>query len=165
MFCPSNETLLSLTEKTKLLAQKCTQQIRAQSGLSPMRRETAVFHLPTPPSGAAVAAEMDANSSATETGNSVAQKDLLDIGGETRTADDEDVGGGLAASLNCFTGRGGAVKNQHHCLHSRKQSTAGGCSGSSVATESHVGPKERTTKWYVKVIQIAKQKVIPKRCF
>ncbi|XP_055623131.1 ral guanine nucleotide dissociation stimulator-like 1 [Toxorhynchites rutilus septentrionalis] len=28
MFCPSNETLQSLTEKTKLLAQKCSQQIR-----------------------------------------------------------------------------------------------------------------------------------------
>ncbi|XP_035903536.1 ral guanine nucleotide dissociation stimulator-like 1 isoform X1 [Anopheles stephensi] len=28
MFCPSNETLHSLTEKTKLLAHKCTQQIR-----------------------------------------------------------------------------------------------------------------------------------------
>lgn len=28
MFCPSNEKLQSLTEKTKLLAQKCTQQIR-----------------------------------------------------------------------------------------------------------------------------------------
>ena len=29
MFCPSNERLQNLTEKTKLLAQKCTQQIRA----------------------------------------------------------------------------------------------------------------------------------------
>ncbi|XP_050093231.1 ral guanine nucleotide dissociation stimulator-like 1 isoform X2 [Anopheles aquasalis] len=29
MFCPSNETLQNLTEKTKLLAHKCTQQIRA----------------------------------------------------------------------------------------------------------------------------------------
>uniref|UniRef100_A0A182W9K7 Ras-GEF domain-containing protein n=1 Tax=Anopheles minimus TaxID=112268 RepID=A0A182W9K7_9DIPT len=28
MFCPSNETLQSITEKTKLLAHKCTQQIR-----------------------------------------------------------------------------------------------------------------------------------------
>jgi hypothetical protein len=28
MFCPNNETLQSLTEKTKLLAQKCSQQIR-----------------------------------------------------------------------------------------------------------------------------------------
>lgn len=30
MFCPSNETLQTLSVKTKLLAQKCTQQIRAQ---------------------------------------------------------------------------------------------------------------------------------------
>lgn len=28
MFCPSNETLQNITEKTKLLAQKCSQQIR-----------------------------------------------------------------------------------------------------------------------------------------
>lgn len=28
MFCPNNETLQNLTEKTKLLAQKCSQQIR-----------------------------------------------------------------------------------------------------------------------------------------
>ncbi|EDS26786.1 cytochrome P450 6A1 [Culex quinquefasciatus] len=31
MFCPSNETLQNITEKTKLLAQKCTQQIRVSS--------------------------------------------------------------------------------------------------------------------------------------
>lgn len=31
MFCPSNETLQNLTEKTKLLAQKCSQQIRVAS--------------------------------------------------------------------------------------------------------------------------------------
>ncbi|XP_058466846.1 ral guanine nucleotide dissociation stimulator-like 1 isoform X1 [Malaya genurostris] len=36
MFCPSNETLQNLTEKTKLLAQKCSQQIRvASSGAGP----------------------------------------------------------------------------------------------------------------------------------
>lgn len=28
MFCPKNETLQNITEKTKLLAQKCSQQIR-----------------------------------------------------------------------------------------------------------------------------------------
>lgn len=28
MFCPPNDKLQNLTEKTKLLAQKCTQQIR-----------------------------------------------------------------------------------------------------------------------------------------
>ena len=28
MFCPNNETLQTITEKTKLLAQKCSQQIR-----------------------------------------------------------------------------------------------------------------------------------------
>uniref|UniRef100_A0A1Q3FU09 Putative guanine-nucleotide releasing factor n=1 Tax=Culex tarsalis TaxID=7177 RepID=A0A1Q3FU09_CULTA len=33
MFCPSNETLQNITEKTKLLAQKCTQQIRVSSDL------------------------------------------------------------------------------------------------------------------------------------
>ncbi|XP_062711541.1 uncharacterized protein LOC134289569 isoform X2 [Aedes albopictus] len=32
MFCPSNETLQNLTEKTKLLAQKCSHQIRVASG-------------------------------------------------------------------------------------------------------------------------------------
>jgi hypothetical protein len=31
MFCPPNETIQQLTEKTKLLAQKCTQQIRVAS--------------------------------------------------------------------------------------------------------------------------------------
>lgn len=31
MFCPPNETIQQLTEKTKLLAQKCTQQIRVTS--------------------------------------------------------------------------------------------------------------------------------------
>lgn len=31
MFCPQNETIQQLTEKTKLLAQKCTQQIRVSS--------------------------------------------------------------------------------------------------------------------------------------
>lgn len=38
MFCPSNETLQSLSEKTKLLAQKCTQQIRvtAQHQCTPL---------------------------------------------------------------------------------------------------------------------------------
>lgn len=31
MFCPPNETIQQLTEKTKLLAQRCTQQIRVTS--------------------------------------------------------------------------------------------------------------------------------------
>lgn len=31
MFCPPNDTLQQLTEKTKLLAQKCSQQIRVAS--------------------------------------------------------------------------------------------------------------------------------------
>ncbi|XP_049300037.1 ral guanine nucleotide dissociation stimulator-like 1 isoform X2 [Anopheles funestus] len=34
MFCPSNETLQSITEKTKLLAHKCTQQIRHNTAAS-----------------------------------------------------------------------------------------------------------------------------------
>lgn len=41
MFCPSNDTLSTITEKTKLLAQKCTQQIRVQhqqSCLSPGKK-------------------------------------------------------------------------------------------------------------------------------
>lgn len=31
MFCPNNETLQNLTEKTKLIAQKCSQQIRVSN--------------------------------------------------------------------------------------------------------------------------------------
>lgn len=31
MFCPPNETLQQLTERTKLIAQKCSQQMRATS--------------------------------------------------------------------------------------------------------------------------------------
>lgn len=41
MFCPSNDTLQSITEKTKLLAQKCTQQIRVQQCLSPLKKDNA----------------------------------------------------------------------------------------------------------------------------
>lgn len=41
MFCPSNDTLQSITEKTKLLAQKCTQQIRVQQCLSPLKKDSA----------------------------------------------------------------------------------------------------------------------------
>lgn len=41
MFCPSNDTLQSITEKTKLLAQKCTQQIRVQQCLSPLKKDGA----------------------------------------------------------------------------------------------------------------------------
>lgn len=33
MFCPPNETIQQLTEKTKLLAQKCSQQMRASSSV------------------------------------------------------------------------------------------------------------------------------------
>lgn len=31
MFCPSNDTIQNITEKTKLLAQKCSQQIRVSN--------------------------------------------------------------------------------------------------------------------------------------
>lgn len=31
MFCPNNDTLQNITEKTKLLAQKCSQQIRVST--------------------------------------------------------------------------------------------------------------------------------------
>lgn len=44
MFCPSNDTLSNITEKTKLLAQKCTQQIRVQhqqSCMSPGKKTSA----------------------------------------------------------------------------------------------------------------------------
>ena len=52
MFCPPNETIQQLTEKTKLLAQKCTQQIRvssmdqsanSSSSDSPVRQQVATF--------------------------------------------------------------------------------------------------------------------------
>lgn len=39
MFCPSNDTLQSITEKTKLLAQKCTHQMRTQPCLSPLKKD------------------------------------------------------------------------------------------------------------------------------
>lgn len=43
MFCPSNDKLQSLTEKTKLLAQKCTQQIRVQTNqCSPLKKDNPI---------------------------------------------------------------------------------------------------------------------------
>lgn len=155
MFCPSNETLLSITEKTKLLAQKCTQQIRAQSGLSPMRREPPTFHLPTPtgpplPLAAAPGVE-DNTSNPKETENGalpkvVSQKAMSENEVDTKEAE-VNGGGGLAASLNCFNSRGGMKVQQ---VTARKKSTGG--FSSSANTQ-----KERTTMWYVKVIQMACQ--------
>ncbi|XP_065075689.1 ral guanine nucleotide dissociation stimulator-like 1 isoform X1 [Ochlerotatus camptorhynchus] len=60
MFCPSNETLQNLTEKTKLLAQKCSQQIRVASATygseqpepdlaAPATAATGAGSLPPPP--------------------------------------------------------------------------------------------------------------------
>lgn len=134
MFCPSNETLLSLTEKTKLLAQKCTQQIRAQSGLSPMRKETATFHLPTP-TGVA-------------DGGGGGQREVNGTEFNSDPASTNGAGGGGGAtvgsvSLNCFNTRGATAKTCQ--ANARKQST--GCCTAPNA-------KERTTKWYVKVIQM-----------
>lgn len=149
MFCPSNETLLSITEKTKLLAQKCTQQIRAQSGLSPMRRETATFHLPTPSAVAdgGTPKEVNTTTALSEVTSDPAPATGVAAAVGTGVAGSAIGGGGngSSVSLNCFNTRGANVK-ERHLVNARKLST--GCC-------AVTGPKERTTKWYVKVIQMA----------
>lgn len=162
MFCPSNETLLSITEKTKLLAQKCTQQIRAQSGLSPMRRETptATFHLPTPPptgpADAALLMDDDLSTTPKETDSTkllltTKNQTETSLNGDDRRDDDEDEvvngGAGLAASLNCFNNTRSGM-NGGKPVNARKKSITSSILGSD-------SPRERTTKWYVKVIQMA----------
>lgn len=42
MFCPSNDTLQTISVKTKLLAQKCTQQIRLPNQcINPQKKDVA----------------------------------------------------------------------------------------------------------------------------
>lgn len=150
MFCPSNETLLSLTEKTKLLAQKCTQQIRAQSGLSPMKRE------PPPAAASVITSPCGGDTSPNITmlrEGSHGTTGVPDGDGRPDSVSPTTVGG----SLNCFNARNSSFK----LLQLNRKQSSGCCAlSASLSTaaglNNGVGPKERTTKWYVKVIQMAR---------
>lgn len=127
MFCPPNETIAQLTEKTKLLAQKCTQQIRvsttsidqsnATSSDSAVRQQVATF-----------------KSYITEAEN----------GSETEKVEFSDVS---QSPLQClgvnFSSLNRLIKNR--------------CSFMSTASYScstfprHKKPKKATAKWFIKV--------------
>uniref|UniRef100_A0A182SKU6 Uncharacterized protein n=1 Tax=Anopheles maculatus TaxID=74869 RepID=A0A182SKU6_9DIPT len=127
MFCPSNETLQSLTEKTKLLAHKCTQQIRHNTV-----------------SGTNNIATGDGASTGTAAGqqqSTPVADPQRSAGKENGTSGKEERLGGMAGgTLRCFCPCKGTISK----LMGRK-----------LATASKEGQSQRTTKWYVKVIQMA----------
>uniref|UniRef100_A0A182M3T3 Uncharacterized protein n=2 Tax=Anopheles culicifacies TaxID=139723 RepID=A0A182M3T3_9DIPT len=125
MFCPSNETLQSITEKTKLLAHKCTQQIRNNAAAA------ATIDGGVPGGGAAGAQQQPA--SVVDAPRSCS-KDAQASGKEER------LGGMAGGTLRCFCPCKGTLSK----LMGRK-----------VAATSKEGQSQRTTKWYVKVIQMA----------
>lgn len=45
MFCSANDVLVSLTEKTKVLAQKCTQQLRTSSHSNQNTAKSRFYHI------------------------------------------------------------------------------------------------------------------------
>lgn len=139
MFCPSNETLQNLTEKTKLLAQKCSHQIRVASGsasvygaseqssaadaplIATTGPATAVVapmatDLPPPPPPPLPKAASTNNHAATKEGS---------------------------RSLRCLCPCKGTISK----MLAKKL-------GASVGSKEH-GTISSTTRWYVKVIQMA----------
>lgn len=126
MFCPSNDTLQSITEKTKLLAQKCTQQIRVQQCLSPLKKDSAQHPL--------IGRDKDA-AAATATAVVVT---AIGNGGITVTE--------KPSSFKCFC----PCKGPLNFKVLAKKIAATGAIGGGVTTAA----KETTTKWYVKVIQM-----------
>uniref|UniRef100_A0A182NV68 Ras-GEF domain-containing protein n=1 Tax=Anopheles dirus TaxID=7168 RepID=A0A182NV68_9DIPT len=120
MFCPSNETLQNLTEKTKLLAHKCTQQIRnSASAHSDGATPAAAPAQHRDPAAAPVAA--DPQGMKEPAGGLVAGVPLVD--------------GAVAKSgLRCFCPCKGTLSK----IMGRKYAAG------------KEGQSQRTTKWYVK---------------
>lgn len=126
MFCASSDTLQSITEKTKLLAQKCTQQIRVQQCLSPSAKKDA------PPL-------IGAGQQARDT-----------VVTSTAAADQA----AATASFKCFCPCKGPLNFKVLAKKQIGDGSAvvGCCK--ITATAPTTGSKESSTKWYVKVIQI-----------
>lgn len=129
MFCPPNETIQQLTEKTKLLAQKCTQQIRVTSTSSmdqsnsssssceaPMRQQVATFK------------------------SYIAE---AEIGVEPEIIDFPD---GLRAPINCLTVNLSSLNRiiKNRCSFMSTTSYTFG-------TFPRKKPKRATAKWFIKV--------------
>uniref|UniRef100_A0A182P9V0 Ras-GEF domain-containing protein n=1 Tax=Anopheles epiroticus TaxID=199890 RepID=A0A182P9V0_9DIPT len=126
MFCPSNETLQSITEKTKLLAHKCTQQIRHNNSSSNSDGSAATGGVGG--AAGAVAATGGHQQSASAVDPQRTCKDGTAGGKEERPV---GLGGG---TLRCFCPCKGTISK----LMGRKYAA------------SKEGQSQRTTKWYVK---------------
>lgn len=127
MFCATTDTIQSLTEKTKLLAQKCSQQILSStpSCVAPnynnesMKIDNEIQQIPK-----------------TETGQSMTILQLACAGN----------GGNTIDSVNNSFNNSNSIKDdfKNKCLCACK-----GTIGRFMTKKSPV--KDRTTKWYIKV--------------
>ena len=138
MFCPSNETLQSITEKTKLLAHKCTQQIRNNSNNSSNNSDGSS---PTGGGGAAGAAAQAATTGGHQPVPAVDPQRTCKDGTAGGKDEGRPVGLGGGGTLRCFCPCKGTISK----LMGRKYA----------ASKEQQGQSQRTTKWYVKVIQMA----------
>lgn len=146
----SSTPLQCLTEKTKQLARKCTQHVRSASQHRQQQQQNSRRS-----SSAAVA--MLSNKKAP---SAIFYDDsVADVGHAHRHDDDTDdeVTDEMSlSSLSCFG------LSQHRCIGGEATSTHAtsvttGLSYTTAQIPSSVKPPERTTKWYVKVIQIVER--------
>ncbi|XP_058059946.1 ral guanine nucleotide dissociation stimulator-like 1 [Anopheles bellator] len=129
MFCPSNETLQNLTEKTKLLAHKCTQQIRAAgAGGGPT---TAV-----PSSSDQEAAHSTTTTQSTSV-DQQQQRSSNDAKPAGAVSSPPDGAGGGKGSLRCFC----SCKGTFSKIMGKKYAAG---------KPTPDGHSQRTTRWYVK---------------
>nr|XP_040231254.2 ral guanine nucleotide dissociation stimulator-like 1 isoform X1 [Anopheles coluzzii]XP_040231255.2 ral guanine nucleotide dissociation stimulator-like 1 isoform X1 [Anopheles coluzzii]XP_040231256.2 ral guanine nucleotide dissociation stimulator-like 1 isoform X1 [Anopheles coluzzii]XP_049466686.1 ral guanine nucleotide dissociation stimulator-like 1 isoform X1 [Anopheles coluzzii]XP_049466687.1 ral guanine nucleotide dissociation stimulator-like 1 isoform X1 [Anopheles coluzzii] len=133
MFCPSNETLQSITEKTKLLAHKCTQQIRNNSNNS---SNNSVGSSPTGGGGAAGATAQAATTGGHQPVPAVDPQRTCKDGTAGGKDEGRPVGLGGGGTLRCFCPCKGTISK----LMGRKYT----------ASKEQQGQSQRTTKWYVK---------------
>lgn len=135
MFCPSNDTLANITEKTKLLAQKCTQQIRVQQCVINSPVKTAVLQNSNSVNCNNVSAQQQQQQYlSTTTTTTKNNKDFI-----VSSQDDSFF---LSNNSNKPNG-----KPNFKCFCPCK-----GPLNIKVLTKKNLG-KEANTKWYVKVIQ------------
>lgn len=126
MFCPPNETLQQLTEKTKLLAQKCTQQMRVTS--------------PSADQSDATSSESSARQQVATFKSYISE---VENDGETETISFPDV---AQSPLNCLTVNLSSLNRIIKNRCSFMSTTSYTCS-----TFPRKKPKKATAKWFIKV--------------
>uniref|UniRef100_A0AAG5DM82 Ras-GEF domain-containing protein n=1 Tax=Anopheles atroparvus TaxID=41427 RepID=A0AAG5DM82_ANOAO len=130
MFCPSNETLQNITEKTKLLAHKCTQQIRNSAG------------------SAATAAASNATDGTVGDGSTATPHSLQGPPGDPQRSSKETAS--FKESTGATTAIGDGGKSSLRCFCPCKGTLSKIMGKKYAGKEGQGSGQQRTTKWYVK---------------